>query len=115
MSHVSTGLSLYHFDTCPYCVRVRRALKDLGLDLELKDILRDSAAHADLVAATGRQSVPVLHIEDGDVWMPESGDIVRFLYERFGEGRAPPLWVRVNPQRVLIGAAALFAIFILLR
>ncbi len=112
---MSTGLSLYHFDSCPYCARVRRALRDLELDVELEDIHRDPSAQADLVAATGRQTVPVLHVADGDVWMPESGDIVRFLYERFGEGRKPPLWARVNPQWVLIGAVILFAIFLAVR
>ncbi len=115
MSHVSAGLSLYHFDSCPYCARVRRALDDLGLDLELKDIHRDPAAQAELVAATGRQTVPVLHVEADDLWMPESGDIVRFLYERFGNGRKPPLSARVNPQWVLIGAVILFALFLALR
>lgn len=115
---MSTGLRLYHFDSCPYCLRVRRALEDLGLEVELEDILRDPAAQAELVAATGRQTVPVLHIRDGqdeDVWMPESGDIVRFLYERFGEGRKPPLWARVNPQWILVGALILFAIFVAVR
>lgn len=114
---MGAGLSLYHFESCPYCARVRRALRDLDLELEveLKDIHRDPAAHADLVAAMGRQTVPVLRIEDGDVWMPESADIIRFLYERFGGGRRPPLSVRVNPQWLLIGAAVLFAIFLALR
>lgn len=112
---MSAGLSLYHFDSCPYCARVRRALKHLELEVELKDIHRDPAALADLVEAMGRQTVPVLRIEDGDVWMPESADIIRFLYERFGEGRTPPLSVRVNPQWVLVGAAVLFAIFLALR
>lgn len=116
---MSAGLSLYHFDSCPYCARVRRALKDLELDVALADIHRDPAAQADLVAATGRQTVPVLRIsdedEEGDVWMPESGDIIRFLYERFGKGRKPPLSVRLNPQWVLIGAAVLFVIFMALR
>ena len=87
----------------------------MGLEVDLQDIHRDPAAHADLVAATGRQTVPVLHVEEGDVWMHESGDIVRFLYERFGNGRNPPLLARVNPQWVLIGAAILFAIFMALR
>lgn len=112
---MSVDLSLYHFDSCPYCARVRRAVKDLGLEVELKDTQRDPAAQAELVAATGRQTVPVLRIEAEDVWMPESSDIIRFLYERFGEGRAPPLWVRINPQWVLITAVVLFAIFVALR
>jgi peptidylprolyl isomerase len=60
------GLILYHFDACPYCRRVRRALADLGVEVEMRDVQRDAEAHAALVAARGRGSVPVLYIEDTD-------------------------------------------------
>ncbi len=112
---MAAKLRLYHFDSCPYCARVRRAVKDLGLDVELVNIHRDPAARTELVAATGRQTVPVLRIEDGDVWMPESGDILRYLYERFGEGRTPPLWVRLNRQWLVVGVAILIGLLIALR
>ena len=107
---MNPGLSLYHFQSCPYCARVRRALKDLDVDIELKDIHEDRAALAALVAATGRQTVPVLRIAKGDVWIPESAEIIRHLYDQFGDGRSPPLLARVNPQWVLIGVVILFAV-----
>ena len=34
-------LALYHFPTCPYCVRVFIALKRMGLKLEMRNIHRD--------------------------------------------------------------------------
>jgi len=75
-------LSLYQFDGCPYCARVRSALDRLGLDVELRDIDTEPARRQELVAATGTQMVPCLRIEQrgGDArWMHESADIIRYL------------------------------------
>ena len=75
-------LMLYHYDSCPYCERVRSAARTLGLVLELRNI-HESAEHlADLRRATGRSTVPVLRIigfGEHEEWMPESSDIVDFL------------------------------------
>ena len=75
------GLSLYHFDGCPYCDRVRSAMSRLQLDLEMRDIHRVPKYREELVAATGKQMVPCLRIENGGAprWMHESADIVRYL------------------------------------
>jgi len=81
------GLALYHFDACPYCLRVRAVLDQLGLDLELRNVLHDEGHSRELIAANGRPTVPVLRIEepDGSVsWLPESADIVAYLVQRFG-------------------------------
>lgn len=82
-------LILYTRPWCLYCSYVRRAIAKLGLDVEERDIRADPGHRHDLVAATGRQTVPVLRIrgeggEGGDSWMPESRDIVRYLQDRFG-------------------------------
>jgi glutathione S-transferase len=79
-------LMLYHYDSCPYCVRVRRALSRLGVEVELRNIDESEQHLEELVKARGRRTVPVLRIrkDGGDVWMPESADIVRYLEQRFG-------------------------------
>jgi glutathione S-transferase len=78
-------LALYHYDGCVYCGRVRRALAELGVEVELRDIERDPAHLRALVEARGRRTVPVLRIRhpEGDEWMPESADIVAYLRRRF--------------------------------
>lgn len=83
----TSTLALYHFETCPFCHRVRRAAQRLGAELELRDIFGDRNHLHELIEATGRRTVPVLRIEDGDDvrWMPESHDIIQYLEERFGE------------------------------
>ena len=81
------GLSLYQYDSCPYCARVRSVLDRLGLEIELRDVLMEPEHSRDLIEATGRRTVPVLRIEtsEGEVsWMPESAEIIRYVQERFG-------------------------------
>ena len=79
-------LSLYYFPACPYCRRVLRAMDELELALELRDIRAEPQRRAELVAARGRGTVPVLRIsgEGEDEWLPESLDIVAYLKKRFG-------------------------------
>jgi glutathione S-transferase len=75
-------LYLYQYETCWYCMRVRRVIDELGLDVELRNVRRDPTHRADLIAARGRKTVPVLRIDNGDgndVWMPESADIIDYL------------------------------------
>jgi glutaredoxin 2 len=77
-------LSLYHFDSCPFCELVRRTVSRLGVAVELRDIQTDPAHYQALIEATGRATVPCLRIErdSGDSsWMHESADIVQFLEE----------------------------------
>jgi glutaredoxin len=79
---VQDRLALYYIDGCPFCIRVRRALDELGIDVELRNIYDDSRYLEELREARGRTTVPVLRITtaDGDDrWMPESADIVRYL------------------------------------
>ena len=75
-------LSLYEYPSCPFCGLVLRALDEIDVEVELRDVMQDRAALAELVEATGRRTVPVLRIESeaGEVtWMPESRDIVEYL------------------------------------
>jgi len=83
----SDTLSLYYFKPCPYCFRVLRALKKLGVEFEKRDIHADPRYQADLIAARGRKTVPVLRINSSDGeerWLPESRDIVRYLKSTYG-------------------------------
>ena len=84
-------LALYYFDSCPFCIRVLRAIDVLRLDVELRNIFEDRRYLDDLRAARGRTTVPVLRITspDGEErWMPESADIVRYLQATYGQAAA---------------------------
>ncbi len=78
----SPSLALYHYEGCPYCTLVRDAMARLGLDIELRDILRNAEHRDELTTATGRSTVPCLRIEavSAEVrWMHESRDIIGYL------------------------------------
>ena len=82
----TTGLMLYQYPACPFCVKVRRAMKRQGLRIATRDALRDARARAELLEGGGVLKVPCLRIRDADnqdQWLYESSDIVRYLEDRF--------------------------------
>jgi glutathione S-transferase len=78
---MSESYTLYQYDACPYCHRVRRFLAGTDLDVTLRDTLRDPRARQELIAGGGQSMVPCLRIErDGEVtWLYESLDIIDYL------------------------------------
>lgn len=85
MNYVHTSgknldLTLYMFSTCPFCVRVLRAAKELGFELAQRDIHKDPEARAELVRTGGRATVPCLFINGEPMY--ESGDIIAFLRDQ---------------------------------
>ena len=82
-------LALYQFRTCPFCIKVRKELARLGLNVELRDAQLDPAHKKALQEGGGRVKVPCLKIthDDGhEEWMYESDDIIAYLHQRFGQG-----------------------------
>ena len=78
------GLSLYQFFACPFCTKTRRAIHTLNVDVEARDINKNSEYRQQLEAGGGRVKVPCLRIEEnGDVrWLYESNQIISFLEQR---------------------------------
>ncbi|GLQ72117.1 glutaredoxin family protein [Vibrio penaeicida] len=78
-------LSLYQFEACPFCVKVRREMKRQSLNIELRDAKNNATHREELENGGGRVKVPCLRIEkDGETkWMYESGDIVAYLQKEF--------------------------------
>jgi len=80
------SLTLYQYKACPFCVKVRRAMKRQSLDIEMRDVKRCETAKEQLLAGGGDLKVPCLRIEDdrgGMNWMYESSDIIDYLESRF--------------------------------
>ena len=81
------SLKLYQFAACPFCIKVRRQMKRLSLNIELRDAKADQQHKTDLLEQGGKHKVPCLRIEsgNGDVqWMYESSDINQYLIQQFG-------------------------------
>ena len=79
-------LALYHFPTCPFCIKTRRIIKRLSLNIETRDARKHPASRQELIDGGGELKVPCLRIEKRDAsteWLYESEDIIRYLETRF--------------------------------
>ena len=80
------SLALYHFPTCPFCLKTRRTLQRLSLKIELRDAQHDAAHRAALIAGGGKPQVPCLLITDAQgkqTWLYESDAINAYLNREF--------------------------------
>jgi glutaredoxin len=83
-------LKLYHFQMCPFCVKTRRSIRRLGLNIENRDARNDPQWNAELINEGGKYQVPCLRITNDDdsvEWLYESSDINRYLDKRFGSAQ----------------------------
>ena len=81
------SLALYQFQTCPFCIKVRREINRLSLPIVLHDAQKNVQNRTDLLQGGGEVKVPCLQIRDeqGNVqWMYESAEINKYLHKRFG-------------------------------
>ena len=81
------NLALYHYATCPFCLKTRREVQRLSLNIELRDAQHDAVHRAALIAGGGKPQVPCLLITDAQgkqTWMYESSDINAWLVREFG-------------------------------
>ena len=79
------SLLLYQLEACPFCVKVRREIKRLGLSIATKDIKTENA-YKELMAGGKQDQVPCLRITEGTnfIWMYESDAINSYLRKNFG-------------------------------
>ena len=79
-------MALYHFRMCPFCVKTRRQIRRLALNIENRDARNDPNWNQELIDDGGKYQVPCLKITtaDGTVqWMYESDEINQYLDEKF--------------------------------
>lgn len=80
------SLALYQFKTCPFCIKVRRTMRGLSLNIELRDAQHDPQHREALLQDGGQIKTPCLRITDAQgnsQWMYESDDIIKYLRQRF--------------------------------
>jgi glutaredoxin len=79
-------LVMYQFPSCPFCIKTRRAIKRLSLNIETRDTLRHAPSRQQLLEGGGVIMVPCLRItgeDDSEEWLYESNEIIKYLKERF--------------------------------
>ena len=79
------GLILYQFRACPFCIKVRRNMHRLNLDIEKRNANENPDYQAELMAGGGRWQTPCIRIEtEGKVeWLYESSDIIDYLNKQY--------------------------------
>ena len=81
----AAGLSLYQFHACPFCVKTRRAIRQLNIPVTLRDAKNDEQHRQTLLSEGGAIKVPCLRIDENgqSTWMYESKAIIAYLQGRF--------------------------------
>jgi len=86
----TASMSLYQFYACPFCLKTRRALKRLKLNIQTRNALKNPD-RADLLAGGGQIKVPCLRIDRDNetIWMYESSDIIAYLEQQYNDQSKP--------------------------
>ena len=63
----STSIVMYTTNWCPYCERARRLLNSKGAAFEEIDVESAAEKHAEMLARSGRRTVPQIFIGDRHV------------------------------------------------
>ena len=74
-------LSLYYYDSCPFCVMVLRILDEVSVPVELRNTLKHPQYREELLINGGKTQVPCLKIDTNSEtkWLYESLDIINYL------------------------------------
>ena len=86
MDQRTKNLSLYQFNSCPFCIKVRRQVKRQSLNIPLLDAQHNQQNREELLKGGGKITVPCLKLvsDTGEVsWMYESSDIIQYLQDNF--------------------------------
>ncbi len=74
---------LYQFPGCPFCFKVRQAIRRMGLKIDLVNASPGTPKAEELVEGGGELQTPCLKITDPTTqaarWLYESDDIIAFL------------------------------------
>jgi len=84
---ITADMKIYHFKQCPFCVKTRRSIRRLGLNIETRDARNDPQWNSELINEGGKYQVPCLRLlkDDGSMeWMYGSDNIIQYLDKRFG-------------------------------
>ena len=101
-------LELYEFEGCPFCRKVREALSILDLDAVVRPCPKGGERfRPELLERGGKAQFPYLIDPNTSKEMYESDDIVRYLFETYGDGRVPALLARGPLTDLSVGLVGL--------
>ncbi len=79
------NLELYQFFGCPFCIKVRRVIRKLGLKIVVRNAQTAGTYREELLKKGGKIQVPCLKITTDNkiTWLYESAEIIVYLEKRF--------------------------------
>jgi len=99
-------IELYEFEGCPFCRRVREALSVLDLEALVRPCPKGGHRFRDeLRRVGGKAQFPYMVDPNTGTSIYESGEIVDYLFARYGRG-APPALLRGSGLSTVIVAAS---------
>jgi glutathione S-transferase len=79
-------IQLYELQSCPFCIRVREKLEELGVEYESHYVPAPHGQRTEVKELSGQTGVPVIVDPEHDVeGMYESRDIVAYLERVYGD------------------------------
>jgi len=81
-------LELYETPGCPYCIRVREALDELGVEYRIHTEPSSHRERTRVKALSGQTYVPTLHDPERGVVIADDDDqIIAYVTEHYGQNR----------------------------
>ena len=80
------SLTLYQYQTCPFCIKVRQEMSRLSLNIQRIDAQHEGPDRQALLKGGGQTKVPCLKITDKvgkTQWLYDSEKIIAYLRGRF--------------------------------
>jgi glutathione S-transferase len=83
-------ITIYDFESCPFCRKVREALTELDLGAKILPSPKQGKRYRqELIERAGKPQFPYLIDPNTGREMYESDDIVAYLYAEYGDGSRP--------------------------
>jgi len=83
ISETTHKLTLYQFDSCPFCIKVNHYLTQNSISIPTKNTITDPDAKAELMQIGGKTQVPCLVIDGKALY--ESDDIINWFEQNYSE------------------------------
>ena len=83
ISETTHELTLYQFDSCPFCIKVNHYLTQNSIRIPTKNTMTNPDAKAELMQIGGKTQVPCLVIDGKALY--ESDDIINWFEQNYSE------------------------------
>lgn len=78
-------LKLYQTEWCPYCVKVRSKMTELGITYLNVNVPRSKPERKELIEISGQSGVPTLVTEDGRIIADDDDAIIAYLQNEYNK------------------------------